>query len=245
MNRNKQMVARTSQRVAKRAPVTRQQYELLTTGRRLRINPDPATVNLSPWNRLTLVGKPGSGATTGIVTIGDLQSGIQAQLQLGVTSFRVRCERMRAWLTGPSATAAGYPAALSIQPYSFTTGAALADVGDVSGRLDYAAVGYQWSKPDFTIANFSPTSVVHSWRFQSSTADTDILFYYDILWQSNTFVAPTRSLGFMEFGALFGANKNELVISEEVSAKMVEASSCEPMDAESDFEMVHAGIQRQ
>jgi hypothetical protein len=152
---------------------------------------------------------------------------------------------MRAWLSGPAAAATGYPSALSIQPYSFTTGTALADMGDVSGRLSYGAVGYQWSKTDFTIASFSPTSIVHSWRYQSSTADTEIFFYYDILWQSNTFVAPTRSVGFMEFGGLFGPNKHESQDPKGVSLKMVEASQCELEDAASDFEMVHAGIQRQ
>jgi len=164
------------------------------TGRRFNCPSDPPQVTTSPWNTITLVATTAASAVSGTVTVGDLFNTLVQQLGFTVTTnLRMRIQRIRGWLpNNGSVGITGKPYGFSIQPYNFTTGAAITDLGDVNSRLNYASVGYEWSLADRTTVVFVTGNIVNKWAISETTSSGKLLFYYDLLWQFNTFSAPDR-----------------------------------------------------
>lgn len=166
------------------------------SGRILRVLTDPPSITSVPWNQLTVVATASTAALSGQVTVGTIKAAIISQLNLPITSdIRFRLREIRAWLptNGSIDTTTGLPAGFSIQPYSFVTGAAYADIGDVNSRLNYAAAGYRWSSTDSDVVLYATNTVVNSYSVRVAITNSRILFYYSLLWQPNSFAAPDRT----------------------------------------------------
>lgn len=171
-----------------RGALTRQEL----TGGRYQCPVDPPQYTLSPWNTLTLAAVDPAATVTGSVSVADLQTELRTIFGFTGGQIRIRMQRVRAWLpNNGSIGVSGKPYGISIVPYSFTTGAGITTLSDVNSRLNYAAVAYAWGLGDRTVTLFSGSTRILDWAIDETAGSAGkVLFYFDFLWQFNTFAAP-------------------------------------------------------
>lgn len=171
-------------------PSVRTLIKAKENGRVLRVPPNPPPVVETPWNHLVLqLTATGDVAFTGKLLFPYLlnQAGLTSAQGCGID---MKIQMVRCWNLNP-----GNPIRASFYGFDNTkssSGGALAVIDDYPGRLNFAAIGYEF-----------PTSVQNIVYSEDSTAkfvQVDVapsdqwLSYVNILWRGNKYTPFTSNV---------------------------------------------------
>jgi hypothetical protein len=173
--------------------------QLVATGRKLPRMVTPSSINLSPWNQLTLElsgtspTDPYSFTQTGIVAALATQLGISTS-DACYGNLCARIKTVRVW--GPvlgSGTFTPAASGLYVDCYpinevatSATSTGSLASLTDPPGALDYSYCGFEWplvSQSQTITPSSYPTRVIKVFVPATEGGDTAFLVRFELLWR--------------------------------------------------------------